>query len=101
MHAWVEDVDFGIGFDIAGSNFAFAFCFNIDCLRPVSVQLCRKTLKTQNDFCYVLFYARDRRQFMVYAVNFYGVDCDTGQRGEQHTPQAITKCGSVATFQWC
>ena len=99
MHAGIQEIYLGVSLDIARSDFTFTGRFNVNSLRTVSIQLCSQTLDAQDDLSDILLYTRDRGQLVVYAVNLYRIDCNTGQGGEQNSSEAVAERNAVATLQ--
>ena len=95
----VQDLEVIACLDAAGGDFAGAGCLNADSAGAVAVDLGGNALQVQNDLGDIFLDALDGRELMDHTVDLDTGDCDTGQRGQQHTTQAVAQRGAEAALQ--
>ena len=85
----LEDLDVGVGLDVARLDLARLVDAQVQRLGGVDVHLQRNLLQVQDDVGRVLDDARDRRELVQHAVDLDRRDRRAFNRRQQHAPQGV------------
>ena len=99
VHTGVEDLNLGVGLDIAGCNLALALCFDVDGLGRFAVHFSSESLDVEDQLSNVLFNAGNGGKLVLNAVDLHGSSSDAGQGGEQNSSQAVTERIAIAALK--
>jgi hypothetical protein len=99
MQILVQNLYFVIDLDISGGDFALTGGIDIHGLNCVTVQLADQSLDIQDDLRNILFHTGNGGELMLDTGNLDRGCGSAGQRGQENSPQRITKRGTVAPFQ--
>ena len=85
----LEDLDVGVGLDVARLDFAGLVDAQVERLGGVDVHLQRNLLEVQDDVGRVLDHAGDRRELVEHAVDLHRGHRRALDRREQHAPHRV------------
>ena len=95
----VEDLNFSVRLDVAGSHFPFAGGVDENGLGALAMQSCDDLLDIQNDLSDVFLDAGDRGKLVLDACDLDGGRSRAGQRGQKHSSEAVAEGRTIAPFE--
>ena len=95
----LEDLDVGIGLDVARLDLASLVDAQIERLGGVDVRLERHLLEVEDDVGRVLDHTGNRRELVQHAVDLDGGNGRALDRGQQHAPHGVADGGAEAPFE--
>ena len=96
----IEDLHFAVGFDVAGSDLAFAAGLDIHPLGARAMELGCDPFDVEHDLRHILLDAGDGGEFVLDAGNFNGGHGGARQGAEEDAAQGVAQGGAVSVLQW-
>ncbi len=95
----LEDLDVGVGLDVAGAHFAGLVDADDQRLRVIAVQLQRNLLEVEDDVGRVFDHARNRRELVEHAVDLDRGDRRAFNRRQQDAPKRVADRRPESAFE--